>query len=64
MRNTSQVVTPYNSTVFNVNSPIAKGNGKILVPSSMVASYKADSNWSQFASIIEAIEDNPSIANP
>ena len=64
MRNTSQVVTPYNSTVFNANSPIAKGNGKILVPRSMVASYKADSNWSQFAAIIEAIEDNPSIANP
>ena len=64
MRNTSQVVTPYDSTVFNANSPIANGTGKILVPRSMVASYKADSNWGKFAAVIEAIEDNPSIANP
>ena len=61
MRNTSQVVTPYGSTIFRSASPLGKGTGKIMVPSSMVASYKADTTWSKYAAMIEAIEDNPEI---
>ena len=63
LRNATTVVTPVNSAIFNASSPIAKGTGKILVPSGMVASYKADSNWGAFSDVIEAIEDNPDIAN-
>ena len=60
-RNTQAVATPLASTIFYSQSPIAKGTGKILVPRSMVASYKADSSWSRYADVIEAIEDNPDI---
>ena len=60
-RNTSQVLTPNSSSVFNANSPIAKGTGKILVPRSMVDTYKADTNWSGYAESIYAIEDYPEI---
>ena len=63
LRNTSQVVTPANTAIFNASSPIAKGTGKILVPRSMVASYKADSSWGAFSDVIEAIEDNTDIAD-
>ena len=63
LRNATTVVTPVNSAIFNASSPIAKGTGKILVPSGMMASYKADSNWGAFSDVIEAIEDNPDIAN-
>ena len=63
LRNTSQVVTPANTAIFNASSPIAKGTGKILVPRSMVASYKADSSWGAFSDVIEAIEDNADIAD-
>ena len=60
-RNASAVATPAGSTIFNSSSPIAKGTGKILVPRAMVDSYKADSNWSRYSAVIEAIEDNPDI---
>ncbi len=60
-RNTSQVITPHSTTVFRSSSPIEQGEGKILVPRSMVDAYKADSTWSTYAEIIEAIEDNPTI---
>lgn len=42
------------TTAFN-NTPIASGTGNIYVPSSLVASYKAASNWSTYASQIYAI---------
>lgn len=42
------------TTAFN-NTPIASGTGNIYVPSSLVASYKAASNWSTYASRIYAI---------
>ena len=61
MRNTTSVVTPYSTTIFYSTSPLAQGTGKILVPRSLVASYKADSKWGAYSAIIEAIEDNVSI---
>lgn len=60
-RNTSQVIAPNSSAVFNANSPLGKGDGKILVPRSMVDAYKADTNWSGYAASIYAIEDYPDI---
>ena len=62
MRNTSQVTTPYSSTVFYSSSPLGKGEGLILVPRNMVDSYKEHSSWSRYADYIVAIEDYPSIA--
>ena len=56
------MVPPYNTIVFNASSPLGKGEGKILVPRSMVASYKADSTWGAYAAEIFAIEDYPEIA--
>ncbi|MBR5110766.1 MAG: hypothetical protein IK099_11265 [Clostridia bacterium] len=60
-RNASAVATPAGTTIFNSNSPIAKGTGKILVPRAMVDSYKAHSSWGRYSDVIEAIEDNPDI---
>ena len=45
---------------FN-NTPIASGTGYIYVPSVMVDSYKAATNWTTFADRIRAIEDYPEI---
>lgn len=61
MRNTSQVATPSSSSLFYNGSPLYAGNGLILVPASMVSSYKADSHWSSYASMIESIESHPEI---
>ena len=62
LRNVEQVVTPYSTTVFYASSPLGKGEGKILVPRSMVASYKADSTWGAYTAEIYAIEDYPELA--
>ena len=64
VRNTSQVATVPTSNFISSSSPIAEGTGKILVPRAMVDSYKADADWGNYASVIEAIEDYPAIANP
>lgn len=40
---------------------IASGTGYIYVPPSLVASYKAATNWSTYAAQIRAIEDYPDI---
>ena len=63
MRTTSEVVTPFSSPIFNANSPIAKGTGKILVPRSMVSAYKAHTSWGAYSAVIEAIEDFPEICD-
>ena len=63
LRNESQVVTPYSDTIFNTSSPIAQGTGKILVPRSLVASYKADSSWGAYSDVIYAIEDNADLCS-
>jgi hypothetical protein len=61
LRNTSQVVTPYASTIFHASSPIGQGTGHILVPRSMLESYKADSAWGAYSAVLDAIEDFPEI---
>lgn len=60
LRNTAQVVTI--SNIYSLNStPINSGTGYIYVPSALVDSYKAATNWSTFANQIRAIEDYPEI---
>ena len=51
---TNQVCTLASTTALD-GTPIANGYGNIYVPSSLVASYKADSNWSVYADYISAI---------
>ena len=42
-------------------TPIASGTGYIYVPSALVDTYKAATNWSTYANQIRAIEDYPEI---
>lgn len=51
---TNKVCTLASTTALD-GTPIANGQGTIYVPSSLVDSYKADSNWSVYASQIKAI---------
>lgn len=39
------------------NTPIASGTGYIYVPSALIDSYKAASNWSTYAEQFRALED-------
>jgi hypothetical protein len=52
-------------TLGNTNSlgstPIASGTGYIYVPSALVESYKAATNWSTYKNQFRAIEDYPDI---
>ena len=50
----SSVCSMSHSNVFT-STPIASGTGYIYVPSSLVASYQAATNWSYFSSQISAI---------
>jgi hypothetical protein len=43
------------------SSAIANGTGYVYVPSALVDSYKAATNWSVYADQIRAIEDYPNI---
>lgn len=54
------LVTLNNKSAFS-NSGISAGTGYIYVPSSLVARYKAATNWSTYAAHIRAIEDYPDI---
>ena len=47
---------PYSDAFMS--TPIASGTGYIYVPSSLVASYQAATNWSYFSAQISAIEDS------
>ena len=60
IRNTAQVC-PLNYTDALSNTPITAGTGYIYVPSALVDSYKAATNWSTYASQFRAIEDYPYI---
>lgn len=60
LRKSDAVCTLSNTNGIN-NSPIGKGTGYVYVPSALVESYKAASNWSNFAAQIRAIEDYPEI---
>ena len=63
LRNTTTVAEPYGSSgvIFYASSPLGKGNGLILVPRSMIDSYKAHTRWGAYAAEIVAIEDYPEI---
>lgn len=54
------LVTLSNKSAFS-SSGVSAGTGYIYVPSSLVASYKAATNWSTYAAQIRAIEDYPDI---
>lgn len=57
LRNTDKVVTlSANHFAFD-GTPIAAGSGYIYVPSALVSAYKADSQWSAYASQILPLED-------
>jgi hypothetical protein len=56
----NKVCTLANVSAFN-NTPIKNGSGYVYVPSALVDSYKAASNWSTYAAQIRAIEDYPEI---
>lgn len=65
LRNTESVLTVsqgtyYSQKVFS-GTPIASGAGYIYVPSALVDAYKADTNFSNYATQIRAIEDYPEI---
>lgn len=61
IRNTTLTAAPtILSNVFS-GSGIATGLGYIYVPSALVNTYKAATNWSIVASQIRAIEDYPSV---
>ena len=59
LRNTT-MATLANTNAF-LGSGIASGTGYIYVPSALVDSYKAASNWSNYAAPFRAIEDYPDI---
>jgi hypothetical protein len=54
------VATLGNTAALDV-TPIKSGTGYIYVPSALVDSYKAASNWSTYAAQIRAIEGYPDI---
>ena len=56
----AKLVTLHNKSAFS-SSGISAGTGYIYVPSSLVASYKAATNWSTYAAQIRAIEAYPDI---
>ena len=61
LRCSSQVVTLTRTDQFRSGSPIASGEGLILVPRALVSSYIADTNWANYVDEIAAIEDHPEI---
>ena len=56
----ANLVTLHNKSAFS-SSGISAGTGYIYVPSSLVARYKAATNWSTYAAQIRAIEAYPDI---
>ena len=60
LRNTAKVCTLSKTNAIG-GTLIASGTGYIYVPSALVDSYKAATNWSAYAARIRAIEDYPDI---
>lgn len=58
---TNSVCALAGTNAFANNSGIASGTGYVYVPSALVDSYKAATNWSTYANQIRAIEDYPDI---
>ena len=61
LRYTQKVCKLQSPDVFYGSSGIILGTGYIYVPAALVNSYKADADWSPYASQIRAIEDYPDI---
>lgn len=57
----STVLITLNATNVFTSSKIAAGTGYIYVPSALVDSYKAATNWTALAAQFRAIEDYPDI---
>lgn len=53
----SSTMTTLNDTSAFTNTPIASGTGYIYVPSALVASYQANSTWSNYSAQFRALED-------
>lgn len=60
LRKTDSICKLKVANCFNT-TPIKTGTGYIYVPSALVNSYKAATNWSTYADKIRAIEDYPDI---
>lgn len=60
LRRTSAICTLSNKSAF-AGAAIESGTGFVYVPSALVDTYKAASNWSTYANQIRAIEDYPDI---
>lgn len=60
LRRSDAICTLSASTSLS-NSGIALGKGYVYVPSALVDTYKAATNWSTFATQFRAIEDYPEI---
>ena len=56
LRNEDFVVTLLGSDAFSY-SAIASGTGYIYVPSALLATYKAATNWSTYAAQFRGLED-------
>ena len=57
----TQAVAKLDATSAFKDTLIASGKGYVYVPSALVDSYKAATNWSTYANQIRAIEDYPDI---
>ena len=51
-----RVATLRNANAFQ-NTPIASGTGYIYVPSALIASYQAATNWATYSAQFRALED-------
>lgn len=60
LRKTDSICALYNVNGIS-NSAIGKGTGYVYVPSALIDTYKAATNWSTYAAQIRAIEDYPDI---
>jgi hypothetical protein len=60
LRKENSICTLNNTSAIS-NTAISKGTGYIYVPSTLIDTYKAATNWSTFAAQFRAIEDYPEI---
>jgi hypothetical protein len=60
LRKTTGIITLGASSAFT-STPIASGTGYIYVPSDLLETYKAATNWSKYSAQFRAIEDYPDI---
>lgn len=60
LRRSDAICTLANKNAL-VDTPIEDGTGYVYVPSALVDSYKAATNWSTYATQFRAIEDYPDI---